>query len=59
MSLLCDNGVIYLIAIQENKLASIEKWLNERNFESEIVIERKAGRERLYLLKISRTARPE
>ena len=51
--LLAENGIIYLIAIRENKIENIKSFLG-KEFTMEKVIERKAGIELLSLLKISR-----
>ena len=51
--LLTENGIIYLIAIRENKIENIKNFLGEE-FTMKKVIERKAGRELLSLLKITR-----
>ena len=51
--LLTENGIIYLIAIRENKIENIKQFLGEQ-FTMKKVIERKAGRELLSLLKITR-----
>jgi len=51
--LLTENGIIYLIAIRENKVETIKQFLGEQ-FTMKKVIERKAGRELLSLLKITR-----
>ena len=54
LDLMTENGIIYLIAIAENKLDEISKWLISRNCQSSIVIKRRAGREMLFLIKITR-----
>jgi len=46
------SGFIYLIAIKENKLKSIIDFVKKYKYSVSIVIQRKAGREYLYLLKI-------
>lgn len=48
------NGVIYLIAIRENQVKKIKRYLRDQfSLNCTVVISRKAGREYLYLLKIS------
>ena len=47
-------GCIYLIAIEQNKLDQIEKWLGARQYKCETIIKRKAGRELLFLIKITK-----
>jgi len=56
--ILTENGIIYLIAIRENKIENIRQFLGEK-FAMEKVIERKAGRELLSLLKITRNKSAE
>ena len=55
LSLMAPRGCVYLIAIQQNKLDQIEKWLKVRQCQCEIIIKRKAGRELLFLIKITKT----
>ena len=46
-------GVIYLIAIAENRIEEISNFVSkEFGLRMEIVLKRKAGREMLYLLKL-------
>ena len=48
-----SSGCLYLIAIRENVLEEIREFLKHKGYSLEIVIERKAGREYLYLLKVA------
>ena len=52
LELLSRSGCLYLIAIRENVLEDIRDFLKDKGYSMEIVIERKAGREYLYLLKV-------
>ncbi|EJD04388.1 uncharacterized protein FOMMEDRAFT_81636 [Fomitiporia mediterranea MF3/22] len=57
----CDNilsqtGRFYLVAVKQNDIPSIRQRMQEtQGLESEIVLERRAGREYLYVLKFFRT----
>ena len=52
-SLRSKNGVIYLIAIEENRIEQISGFVSrEFGLKTTIVLKRKAGREMLYLLKL-------
>lgn len=52
-SLRSKNGVIYLIAIEENRIEEISGFVSrEFGLKTTIVLKRKAGREMLYLLKL-------
>jgi release factor glutamine methyltransferase len=53
LELLNPSGCLYLIAIRENVLEEIREFLKHKGYSMEIVIERKAGREYLYLLKVA------
>lgn len=57
LKLLKNSGCLYLIAIRENVLEEIREFLNERSYLMKIVLERKAGREYLYLLKITHSSK--
>ena len=54
LNLVSPVGCIYLIAIEQNKLDQIEKWLRARQYKCETIIKRKAGRELLFLIKITK-----
>lgn len=49
-------GRMYLVAVSGNRPGEMVKRINEGDdgFEAEIVLERRAGRERLYVLRITR-----
>lgn len=50
--LLSPQGVFYLLLLKENKPREIEDFFNNRGFESKVVLCRRAGTERLLILKI-------
>ncbi|PIK53053.1 putative hemK methyltransferase family member 2-like [Apostichopus japonicus] len=52
--LLSPSGVFYLITIRENKPDEIRQMLKDRGLESTVIIERKAGPERLNVIKFQR-----
>jgi release factor glutamine methyltransferase len=47
-------GVLFLVLIEENKPLEIIEEMKEWGFEGEIVNMRRAGRERLYIVKFKR-----
>ena len=53
-SLLSQNGVFYLVCIKPNKIEEIESIFNKLNFEMNIVLNRKAGIENLFILRFNR-----
>ncbi|KAI8138960.1 S-adenosyl-L-methionine-dependent methyltransferase [Fennellomyces sp. T-0311] len=54
--LLSPTGVLYLLLINENRPAEIAEIMRAQyGMKAEIVMERRAGRERQYILKIQRT----
>ena len=53
-SLLSQNGVFYLVCIKPNKIEEIESIFNRLNFEMNIVLNRKAGIENLFILRFNR-----
>lgn len=52
--LLSSKGVFYLVALKQNKIDEIEKFLDKLGFKMEIVMNRKAGIENLFILKFFR-----
>jgi len=52
--LLSPNGVFYLVCIKPNQIEKIEETFKSYNFRMEIVINRKAGIENLFVLKFTR-----
>lgn len=52
--LLSKNGVFYLVALKQNKIDEIEKFLFNLGFNMEILMNRRAGIENLFILKFTR-----
>jgi len=52
--LLSCRGVFYLVALPENDIDEIEQFFKRFHFEMFIVLNRKAGRENLFVLRFSR-----
>lgn len=52
--LLSPSGIFYLITIKENKPSEIQEMLRERGLESTILLQRKAGPERLSVIKFQK-----
>jgi len=53
-TLLSANGRFYLVAIKQNNLPEISQRLLERGMSAETVLQRRAGREHLFVLRIAR-----
>jgi release factor glutamine methyltransferase len=53
-TLLSQNGVFYLVCIKQNKIEEIEAIFKMSNFEMNIVLNRKAGIENLFILRFTR-----
>lgn len=53
-SLLSPEGLFYLVCIKPNNVSDIERTLENLGFEMEIVLDRKAGIEHLYILRFKR-----
>ncbi|KAF9422532.1 HemK methyltransferase member 2 [Entomortierella beljakovae] len=54
--LLSSKGVFYLVVVNENKPDDIRAIMTEEGFDSSIVKTRLAGREKLFILKFTRSA---
>ncbi|CAL1538732.1 unnamed protein product [Lymnaea stagnalis] len=52
--LLSPKGVFYLVGIEENDPADIEKYMSRQGFQMTMVGKRRAGREHLFVLKFTR-----
>jgi release factor glutamine methyltransferase len=52
--LLSPNGVFYLVCIKQNKIDEIGEFFSSLGFNTSVVMNRKAGIEHLYILKINR-----
>ncbi|KAI9144669.1 N(6)-adenine-specific DNA methyltransferase 1 [Paraphysoderma sedebokerense] len=50
-NILSPRGIFYLVVIEENKPEEIRQLMKNFGFESQVVITRKAGREKLYIVK--------
>ncbi|KAH7927416.1 hypothetical protein BV22DRAFT_1007089 [Leucogyrophana mollusca] len=56
--LLSDRGKLYLVALKQNDVSGIcSRMLTEFNLQSKIVIQRRAGREHLFIIRFSRPNR--
>ncbi|CAF0706128.1 unnamed protein product [Brachionus calyciflorus] len=53
-NLLSEKGVFYLVALKQNKIEDIELALSNLGFKMEILMNRKAGIENLFILKFDR-----
>lgn len=53
-NILSKNGVFYLVAVKQNKIDEIDKLLNELGFKTEVIMNRRAGIENLFILKFTR-----
>lgn len=53
--LLSPKGLFYLVCLKQNKIDEIEELLMKMNFKMEIVLNRKAGIENLFILRFERT----
>jgi release factor glutamine methyltransferase len=53
-NLLSQNGVFYLVCIKQNKIENIEAIFRKSNFEMNVVLNRKAGIENLFILRFNR-----
>jgi len=53
-TLLSANGRFYLVAIKQNNIPEISQRLLKCRMTTEIVLQRRAGREQLFVLRISR-----
>ncbi|KAF9452576.1 S-adenosyl-L-methionine-dependent methyltransferase [Macrolepiota fuliginosa MF-IS2] len=52
--LLSDKGRFYLVALKQNNIPEIQRrMLDEHNLESEVVLQRRAGREHLFILRFT------
>ena len=52
--LLSEDGVFYLVCIKQNRIEEIQKLFFEMKFKMEIVLNRKAGIETLFILRFNR-----
>lgn len=53
--LLSPQGRFYLVAVKENDVPGIQgRMLNRYGFQSEVVLQRRAGREHLYVVRFVR-----
>ncbi|KAF9786059.1 S-adenosyl-L-methionine-dependent methyltransferase [Thelephora terrestris] len=55
-TLLSANGRFYLVAIKQNNIPDISQKLSECGMTTETVLQRRAGREHLFVLRISRNS---
>ncbi|KAG5519333.1 hypothetical protein PMAC_001958 [Pneumocystis sp. 'macacae'] len=56
--ILSDHGLLYLVAISENKPEKIANFMKTRwNMRSQIVLERKTGLEKLYVIRFSKNTK--
>ncbi|XP_063952685.1 methyltransferase N6AMT1-like isoform X2 [Lytechinus pictus] len=53
-NLLSQQGVMYLVAIRENKPEELMTWMSSLGLDSSVVLTRRAGPEHLYILKFYR-----
>ncbi|KLO20505.1 S-adenosyl-L-methionine-dependent methyltransferase [Schizopora paradoxa] len=57
--ILSEKGLFYLVAVKDNDVPSIRRRMDEEyGFESDIVLQRRAGREHLFVIRFSRKASP-
>ncbi|KAJ3648580.1 hypothetical protein Zmor_020373 [Zophobas morio] len=52
--LLSEKGVCYMVLLKENNIQEIQRFMNENNFKSDVILERKLRGEHLYVVKFSR-----
>lgn len=53
--LLSERGLFYLVALKQNNVPEIQKrMLHEHSLESKVVLQRRAGREHLFILRFKR-----
>ncbi|KIY53981.1 putative methylase [Fistulina hepatica ATCC 64428] len=53
--LVSPHGVFYLVALKENGIPAIQKRMTEKHMDSQIAMQRRAGKEHLFILKFIQT----
>ncbi|KAI0067954.1 S-adenosyl-L-methionine-dependent methyltransferase [Artomyces pyxidatus] len=53
-NLLSPNGRFYLVAVKQNNIPDIQKRMRDDGLQSEVVLQRRAGREHLFVLRFLR-----